>query len=586
MRLIVNVKVVLFVCFLFIRVMAYPTEKNELCQPDTSVSVGAWGIVINEIMADPDPPVGTIVYPEYIELYNKQNTSVTLKSWKLCVGAVCKTIKQVTIPADGFLVITSPNATSIFPLDINVIGLTGFPTISNSGQLIQLLNEKGNVISAISYSDEWYNDPIKKQGGYSLEQMDPFNPCAEQNNWTGSIGNTGGTPGKKNSVRSQHPDVIHPRLLRVNSVSENTVEAIFSEPLDSTTLLYNSTYTIIGMGNPIKINLIKPFFKSMQLTLPSRLQNGVFYELKVTNTITDCAGNKIESGDNVRFALPDIASPGDIIINEVLFNPREKGVDFVEIFNRSEKVIDLRNMFLCRFDSITQIVESVEKISAGGYLLFPSTYLLLSKSSEIIQTNYVTKDPDALLTMTNLPALNAANGTICIKTATSIIDYFYYDENMHFDLLTSKKGISLERVQPNRPSNDRTNWHSAASIAGFATPGYQNSQYMAIEESEDPLTLTTEIFSPDGDGFNDILGIGYNFLKPELTGTLLIYDCKGRLIKTLIKNELLGTRGVVNWDGKNDTNGKVCAGIYIIYLHVFDLSNYVKGYKKTCVIAN
>ncbi len=573
-------------CVLGLSTRGQLSIKNEAPVCTNTSFIMAGDVVINEIMADPEPSVGALIYPEYIELYNKKGVAVDIKNWKLCMGSSCKTVAQALIPADSFLVLTSAGSQGLFSATVNVAGIIGFPAISNSGQIIQLLDEKGNIISVISYTDEWYKDPVKKQGGYSLEQVDPLNPCTEEENWRSCADETGGTPGKVNSIKGLNPDKSPPHLQRVNVLSVNAIELLFSEPLDSTTLLENSSYTISNMGHPVKINVIKPFFKSLRLTLGSPLKKQMYYTLTITKQLKDCAGNEMEVNNGVQFALPEAALPGDIVLNEVLFNPKENGVDFIEIFNRSHKVIDLQTLFVGHYDSIVHVATDIEKISTEGYLFFPGTYLVLSTNATIIQQHYFSKDPAAFLTMTKLPSLNSDHGTICLKTITAIIDHFSYDEKMHFDLLTDNKGVSLERVHPDRVSNDRMNWHSAASTAGFATPGYKNSQYMNVEEAEDPIALSAEIFSPDEDGFDDILAIRYHFMQPELVGTLRIYDSKGRLVRTVIRNELIGTSGVVSWDGKNDANEKENVGIYIIYFQVFDLSAHIKMYKKTCVLAN
>ena len=64
------------------------------------------------------------------------------------------------------------------------------------------------------------------------------------------------------------------------------------------------------------------------------------------------------------------------------------------------------------------------------------------------------------------------------------IDDFGYDDEMHFALLSTKEGVSLERINFDRPSIDKSNWHSASELAGFATPAYENSQFMDVEDIE------------------------------------------------------------------------------------------------------
>jgi len=157
---------------------------------------------------------------------------------------------------------------------------------------------------------------------------------------------------------------------------------------------------------------------------------------------------------------------------------------------------------------------------------------------------------------------------------------------MHFALLNDTKGITLERIDFNRATNDKTNWHSAAKAIVYGTPGYRNSQYVDAGETDNAIEITPEIFSPDEDGMNDVVNINYKFDTPGYTANISIYDSKGRLTKLLIRNELLGTTGTYSWDGINESKEKASIGIYIIYVEVFNLKGDVKKYKKTCVLGS
>ena len=157
---------------------------------------------------------------------------------------------------------------------------------------------------------------------------------------------------------------------------------------------------------------------------------------------------------------------------------------------------------------------------------------------------------------------------------------------MHFPLLKSYKGVSLERISFNAPTEDRTNWHSASETCGFGTPAYKNSQYSEFLSVDDPISINPEIFSPDNDGYNDVLGILYKFKDPGYVANITIYDSKGRQIKSLVKNALLGTEGNYIWDGITDDNERANIGIYIVYVEVFDLQGKTKHYKKTAVLGS
>jgi hypothetical protein len=559
--------------------------RHEVIPVDTIHSVKTWEVVINEIMADPDPAAGNVNYPEYVELYNKKDVPVSLKNWKFCVGATCKSLPDLKVPADSFLVLTATASIALFPAEVNVGGISAFPALSNTGQTLQLLNDAGNIVSAITYTNEWYQDMNKKDGGYSLEQIDPNNPCAEGLNWRASISSSGGSPGKKNTIFAANPDVQPPEILRVNVFAPDRLEIDFTESLDSITLLDKLSYEVSTIGNPVKIDLSRPGFKSVLITLGTSIKESVVYTITIGSQLTDCAGNALKKSSTARFALPVAALPKDIAINEILFDPKAGGVDFVELVNCSEEVLDLKTMLLCHYDTINHVFSAMEPITTSGYLFFPGEYLLLSENSELVKKQYFTSNPAAFLTIPNLPPLNADEGTICLKTATDIIDNVTYLENMHFSLLKDTKGISLERVNYRRPASDVTNWHSAASSVAGATPGYKNSQYMEELSTEEPVKVDPEIFSPNDDGLNDLLAVHYHFNEPAMHLNVLIYDSKGRLVKTLVNNELIGPEGTYSWDGINDGKEKERIGIYIIYAEAINLSGSVKRYKKVCVLA-
>ena len=161
---------------------------------------------------------------------------------------------------------------------------------------------------------------------------------------------------------------------------------------------------------------------------------------------------------------------------------------------------------------------------------------------------------------------------------------FSYTEDMHFPLLGSVDGVSLERLDALRPVNDMGNWHSAAETVGFGTPGLENSQYYPTSGADGEVSMDPEIFSPDNDGYNDVLNINYRFTAPGYVGTIRIYDSNGRPVRELATNELLSNEGTFTWDGTTDKGEKARIGMYVILFEAYSTSGDSQKYKMSTVL--
>jgi hypothetical protein len=324
----------------------------------------------------------------------------------------------------------------------------------------------------------------------------------------------------------------------------------------------------------------------LEFTKP--LETRKLYTLTLSNEIQSCIGQTIPVGFSFLFGIPEKPITSDVVINEVLFNPADDGVDFVEIYNRSLKIIDVKDLKLGTIDvKQFQPNDTVYKtISYENELLLSGNYLVLTKDPMKVQQQYFTSNPGGFIPMSSFPAYNNDAGAIILSHSDgSLIDAFNYSEKMHYPLLNTVDGVSLERIHYDRPTQDNTNWHSASEDCGFATPAYKNSQFSESTETGDEITIDPEIFSPDNDGYNDVVNISYKFDSPGYSCTVVIFDSQGRKVYQLISNELLGTQGTFSWDGRTDANQKATIGIYIIYIEAFDLTGKIKRYKKTVVLA-
>ena len=536
-------------------------------------------VLINEIMADPDPSNG-LPSVEYVELFNRSTKPISLKNWTLADVTTKAKLPDYLLLPDSFVIITSSAYTVLF--NQSSIGVNSFPSLGNDGDNLTLTNDGGQMIHAVNYTSAWITDALKRDGGYSLEMVDTKNPCGS-GNWKASTHPFGGTPGNKNSVAGKNLDETPPRLTRIYAMDSIHLELFFNEAMDSTRLINNAQYAITPHKNILSVAGRAPFYSSTVLTLAQPIGLDTTYTLSVSNA-NDCASNQLQDYSSLEFGLPYQPESTDLAINEVLFNPSSAGVDFVEIYNKSNKLIDLKNCIIAKRDDAGNI-SSYAWISPSGFMLKPQGYLVATSSTQNIQQTYFCLNPENLVTV-NLPGLNDdAGNIILLDNKGRIFDELNYTNKMHVPLLDDENGVSIERIDFNRPTSDATNWTSAAASVGYATPTYKNSQYLQTQHADYTIQLQPKTISPDGDGYQDVMNINYVLNQTGYTGTLTIFNDAGVVVKTLFKNNILGTSGTYTWDGTLTDGGKAPIGIYIFYLEVFNLTGDTKSYKTAGVVA-
>jgi hypothetical protein len=546
-----------------------------------------YDVLITEIMADPLPPVLLPEF-EYIEIYNKSDYDIRLSDWKITIGNSTVSLPFSRVKSKEYLIITQSDNDFTSVNVKNILCVDALPVLKNSGQTVTLRNSKNSIIHSIDYSSKWYSTDYKSEGGWSLEMIDVNNPCGRKDNWAESTDYKGGTPGSVNSVTDFNPDILKPSLKRAAITADSSIKIYFNESLDYFSLNDLSNYFIdnnIGYATDIVPDI--PNFQTIKLKFDNNFKNNIIYTITIGNNIKDCAGNALEKNSQVQFAVPEKADSFDLIINEILFNPDENGEDFVEIYNRSAKIIDIRYFNIASRELFSNEFKDCYPIIKEHYQLFPDEFILLTISTDIIEEIYACTNHDCLIELRNMPSLPDDEGIVVITdNQLNVIDEFHYSEDMHFKLLNSFEGVSLERINSESPTNDPNNWHSASEHFNFATPGYRNSQYNDFEPAEKHIIIEPEIFSPDNDGYNDFVNIYYNFDDPGCIANITIFDAKGRVVKFLVKNTLLGTEGCFIWNGINEENRKASIGIYLIYTRIFDLNGKTHNFKNSCVLAS
>ena len=538
-------------------------------------------VLINEIFADPYPQVD-LPTEEFVELYNNTDHLFVLQNWKFVNTTTVKVLPNFYLHPNAYVLLCDLNDTALFASYGNVIGLPSFTALTNGGDSLTLMDPNNNVIDLVNYEPSWYQDEVKEDGGWSLERINPNHSCNNATNWIASTNATGGTPGTQNAVFDTTLDTQAPTIVSVKPLSPNQIAIIFNEKMDSFSLA-NATYSLSGETEVGSFSVSNDF-KGGVLNLFTPLVSSIEYTLTIIG-VQDCSGN-LNHLNTAIFAIPEQGTSGDIVINEVLFNPFPGSTtDFIEIYNNSNKMINLQDWSIANKENDS--IANYKVITDQTKLILPEEFILLTKNSQDIENNYYYTVSSAFIQMESLPTFNNDKGDVyLLNNLNTLVDEFHYTEDLHFELLNSDEGVSLERIDYNRPSYDPTNWHSAAESIGFATPGFENSQHLKSSHNGEEIVVSPETFSPDNDGLDDVLTISYHFSREGLVANVLIYDAKGRLVKRLIQNKHLQKVGSFSWDGINDANEIGRVGIYIIFVEIFDVNGNVKSVKKTVVLAD
>lgn len=543
-----------------------------------------YDVLIDEIMADPSPSAG-LPNAEWIELKNTSGTAISLQNWRIGdATGQSGPLPNFILQPDSFVIVCGSSAAVALATYGTTISVTSFPSLDNDADQLFLKAANGKIIHAVNYTADWYRNDVKKDGGWTLEMTDTNNPCAGSTNWKASTGANGGSPGKKNAVADVNEDNAAPRLKRAYTTGTNSIILVYDEPVDSLSGATLSQYSIDGGLTFMQAITLAPLFNEVQLTTGTALTAGSIYTIKASG-IKDCRGNTTSFTGEARVGLPADPVPGEWIINEILFNPRPNGDDYVEFYNNGQKILDASRLFMANRNN-AGAVSGIRPLSSLPFYIFPGDYIVATANAGGLAREYLVPFPDHILTVASPPSYPDDDGTVvALNFQGTITDEVQYKDDWHFKLLAIAEGVSLERIDPAAASQDEHNWHSAASTAGYGTPGYKNSQYKLLNTVNAEISISPKVFSPDNDGRDDFATVQYTVSDPGYIANITIYDAAGRVVRNLVRNGTLGLTGYWHWDGLDDAGNKLAVGTYIVLTELFNLQGEKERFKNTVVLA-
>lgn len=280
------------------------------------------------------------------------------------------------------------------------------------------------------------------------------------------------------------------------------------------------------------------------------------------------------------------AQQGDLVINEVLFNPFPHGEDYIEIYNNSEDEFPLKDLSLASRDK-DLLLTQIYSLAGETYLIQPKSYIVVTKDTNAVFPFYFVRCPECFQQVNKLPSYNNDDDVVVLLNKNlEIIDELAYSDDLHNPWLADVDGVSLERISVAKETNLPENWTSANTESGYGTPGSKNSQAGNINLTKPKITFEPEAFSPNFDGYNDVYKIHYDLDKPGYVGNVKIFDSKGRFILQLTQNEIMGTQGEILWDGEDETGQRQSIGVYVVAVEIFNTEGKVYRFKDGVVLTD
>ncbi len=541
-------------------------------------------VLITEILADETPSVG-LPESEYLEILNATDQLLSICNSFIFTRSELYPLPDHDLFPGEYYILIPRSKRELFINYSNTILMERFPKLNNDGKDLAIYNLKNGTIFSISYDKSWYKYIDKSNGGYSIEMIDILNPCGDLQNWTASVSAHGGTPGYINSVNNVNPDLTRPGILSAHAFEEELIVVRFDEKLHAGCFqdldVFVNDHIMTGQWVFDTID-----FNTLEISVKDNPAINLSYELSL-NGIRDCAGNFMNEGSNtIQVTVPGDPSIGDVIINEILFNPKPGGVDWIELYNRSEKHLNMKSWYLTGEEFPSK--EQKYLISNDHFLLEPYSFLVLTEDIDKVTRDFSNTDSKYCLEIADLPALPDKGGYISLWTLDDIkLEDIYFSDEQHNLLLKETEGISLERVSPDFPADDSENWHSASSNSGYGTPTQLNSQFRNAEVKTYHIGLYPKVISPDQDGLDDILHIFIDLQKTGYLANIYIFNIGGTLSKNLGRGRLLGAKEDITWDGITDSGYTAVPGHYILLMELFhpdgdmvkEKRNFVIGYK-------
>lgn len=285
----------------------------------------------------------------------------------------------------------------------------------------------------------------------------------------------------------------------------------------------------------------------------------------------------------------DIPRKGELRINEILYEAMPSDAEYLEIYNCTAQRVDLREIRIAKRNDAGEL-SSVKQITEREIFLEPGELVWICSNKEAILAAYSYNDPgNCLVIPTKLGYADGGGRVVLLNSRNETIDELAYGKYLHNSWIKNTRGVALERVQEEAGNPGRKKWTSAAGSeeTGYGSPGMPNRADLKDTGPEGKVGLSRvpEVFTPDGDGSEDVVKISVRDSGKEFMLQVAIYNSRGNLIREITDGTPAYSGIELEWDGTNGRGQLMPAGIYVIYAKYIRSDGYTRTFRKVCVLS-
>ncbi len=537
--------------------------QGVVCLADTSVQIilgfPAGQIALNEIHYLPSED-----QEEYLELINISSVPLCLEGWQFEDRSGTKGFieSQMTVPEGGLAVLCKDAA--IMSDWINngtpVLEVNPWPSLNNTSDSILIFDPLDRRQLSLGYDADWGGDI-----GKSMERLALWKHVEASTSWATCLDSTGITPGRLNSVQVPEVNVMLDKLSVLDSI-------LFVDEQFTLQLAVTNAGREVIQGADIEVQVIQTnqtVFESRSELVP--IEAGDTLRLPLDLKLDHCGWFDVLAqvylpsdgllSDNqcvTRVYLSCLSSP--LIVNEVMPVPATEEGEWIEIYNRSDRSVDIDNWRLSD-NSLSEkiIIDSTCIIPADDYLILTAVGFGEQWLSSVTNQE-----------VPSFPTLNNTEDQVILYDPQG----FQVDDLSWTEFTSMVEGRSLERIRSDYPGSDPRNWGLCLDETG-STAGRENSLDLDMLPKQLSISLSPNPFSPDGDGMADDLVIYFELPFEQGVLSMMIFDMAGRKIAEPVLVKPIGHRGQCIWQGDANYGGKAVTGLYIMKLLIDDLSGHV-----------